>query len=148
MDRLMNHSEFVGVLRLRNRVTSADIVAHYALPHQRVLYAHFSPQTYQQPSEGSEGSVAPAPSSRLGLAVSKAVGNAVARNKVKRRFRVLAQRHQGVLPQGCDVILRARPSAAKADFDSLDAQVSKLFTKISQRDQKSSLSAQAQNGDK
>lgn len=128
VERLKNHSEFVGVLRLRNRVTSADIVAHYALPHQRAAYCR-TPEAL----EHSEGSVAPAPSSRLGLAVSTAVGNAVTRNKVKRRFRILARRYQETLPQGCDVVLRARPSAAAADFASLEAQVDKLFHKIAQR---------------
>jgi ribonuclease P protein component len=80
-----------------------------------------------------EASADNAPVSRLGLAVSKSVGNAVTRNAVKRRFRVLARRYEAYLPEGSDVVLRARPTAASADFSALDEQVQRLFTKISQR---------------
>ncbi|MCI1984424.1 MAG: ribonuclease P protein component [Bifidobacteriaceae bacterium] len=139
MERLKNHSEFVGVLRLRNRVTSADIVAHYALPHQRTRYLR--PKTHVVTESSalltSTETSATAPDfgdiSRLGLAVSKAVGNAVTRNKVKRRFRVLARRYEAYLPAGSDVVLRARPRASAADFSDLDAQVHKLFMKIADR---------------
>lgn len=137
MERLRNHSEFVGVLRLRNRVTSADIVAHYALPHQRSRYAR--PLTNVRDSqvcrEGTQESVqvADTRTNRLGLAVSKAVGNAVTRNKVKRRFRILARRYESYLPTGCDVVLRARPQASSTDFESLEAQVKRLFIKIHDR---------------
>lgn len=70
---------------------------------------------------------------RLGLAVTKSVGNAVKRNAVKRRFRVLARKYENTLPSGCcvDVVMRAKPCAYSADFQDLDYQVEKLFTKIS-----------------
>ena len=45
---------------------------------------------------------------RMGLAVSKAVGNAVTRNRVKRRFRVLARRYEDMLPMQCDIVVRAK----------------------------------------
>ena len=57
---------------------------------------------------------------RVGLVVSKAVGNAVTRNRVKRRLRHLAAQHlvgprsvAGGSP-GVDVVLRALPAAASA----------------------------------
>lgn len=67
---------------------------------------------------------------RLGLAVSKSVGKAVVRNLVKRRFRVLASKYESLLPCYCDVVLRAKPSAANATFASLNQQVEKLFINI------------------
>ena len=67
---------------------------------------------------------------RLGLAVSKTVGKAVVRNKVKRRLRVIAKDCESLLPSGCDVVLRAKPTAAEVSFDSLLKQVQKLFCKI------------------
>lgn len=44
--------------------------------------------------------------------VSKAVGNAVVRNRVKRRLRHLMSAHLTALPAGTSVVLRALPAAA------------------------------------
>lgn len=62
--------------------------------------------------------------------MSKSVGNAVVRNTVKRRFRVLAHRFEGSLPQSCDVVLRARPTAARTPFANLEVQVDEIFQRI------------------
>jgi ribonuclease P protein component len=56
---------------------------------------------------------------RVGLVVSKAVGNAVTRNRVKRRLRHLAAQHllasaAASSAPGVDVVLRALPEAAAA----------------------------------
>ncbi len=51
---------------------------------------------------------------RVGLVVSKAVGNAVTRNRVKRRLRHLALPHLASTPAGVDVVVRALPPAAQA----------------------------------
>ena len=51
---------------------------------------------------------------RLGLAVPKSIGNAVQRNKIKRRIRELWRaRLQGV-PVGCDYVLVVRPGLVEA----------------------------------
>jgi ribonuclease P protein component len=49
---------------------------------------------------------------RVGLVVSKAVGNAVVRNRVKRRLRHQIAPHLDTLPVGTSVVLRALPAAA------------------------------------
>ncbi|SDJ00040.1 ribonuclease P protein component [Arthrobacter cupressi] len=57
--------------------------------------------------------------SRFGFIVSKAVGNAVTRNLVKRRLReaaALALKDQGT---GLAVVVRALPAAASADWEQL-----------------------------
>lgn len=74
---------------------------------------------------------------RLGLAVSKSVGHAVTRNAVKRRFRVLAKQYEHLLPEHCDVVMRAKPSAAEATFASLDGQVASLFSAVARKAAKS-----------
>lgn len=116
MERLKSHREFVTVLKCRRRVTDSDIVAHYLVR-----------------DDVSDTQPAAETSRRLGLAVSKSVGNAVMRNTVKRRFRVLATRYQSSLPASCDVVLRAKPSAANASFSSLDQQVGRLFADIARK---------------
>jgi ribonuclease P protein component len=51
---------------------------------------------------------------RVGLIVSRAVGSAVTRNRVKRRLRAAMQSRVDALPGGSLVVLRANPPAATA----------------------------------
>jgi ribonuclease P protein component len=54
--------------------------------------------------------------SRAGFIVSKAVGNAVNRNRVKRRLRHLAAAALPSAPFSVDVVVRALPPAPTADL--------------------------------
>jgi ribonuclease P protein component len=57
---------------------------------------------------------------RLGLAVSKAVGIAVVRNRVKRQIRELFRRRKVLVPPGYDLFVRALPASAAASFETLE----------------------------
>lgn len=57
---------------------------------------------------------APAPA-RVGFVVSKAVGNAVRRNRVKRQLRHLAAAELAHTEPGVDLVVRALPAAAAAE---------------------------------
>jgi len=60
----------------------------------------------------------PAPDGpRIGFVVSGALGNAVTRNRVKRRLRHLAMAHVADTPAGIDVVVRALPRAATDPAD-------------------------------
>ncbi|GAA1980637.1 ribonuclease P protein component [Isoptericola halotolerans] len=59
----------------------------------------------------------------IGLVVSKAVGNAVHRNLVKRRLRGAAATPARDLPADALVVLRALPAAATADYGRLERDV-------------------------
>jgi ribonuclease P protein component len=50
---------------------------------------------------------------RVGFVVSAALGNAVTRNRVKRRLRHLAAAHLADTPDGIDIVVRALPRAVK-----------------------------------
>ena len=54
------------------------------------------------------------PLSRLGIAVSRRIGNAVVRNHIKRCIRETFRRHKALLTPSCDVVCVARRSAAGA----------------------------------
>lgn len=58
---------------------------------------------------------------QVGFVVSKAVGGAVVRNTVRRRLRGLVMEHIDAVPQGADVVVRALPDAAAADYATLGA---------------------------
>jgi len=61
--------------------------------------------------------------SEVGFVVSRAVGSAVVRNRVKRQLRHLMRSHVERLPAGCRVVVRALPSASDASAASLDAEL-------------------------
>ncbi|MEV8516194.1 ribonuclease P protein component [Dactylosporangium sp. NPDC051484] len=59
-------------------------------------------------------------SARAGFVVSKAVGNAVVRNAVKRRLRHLVRARIAALPAGSVLVVRALPEAAGLRYDMLE----------------------------
>lgn len=66
------------------------------------------------------------PGLRVGIVVSRKVGNAVVRNRVRRRLReglraLLAERadRSDGGPAGVDLVIIARPEAARADYAAL-----------------------------
>ncbi|MGO4604265.1 ribonuclease P protein component [Terrabacter sp. 2YAF2] len=66
---------------------------------------------------------------RVGFVVSKAVGNAVVRNRTKRRLRASVAARLSRLPTGLDVVVRANPAAATASWDELDLAVARQLDK-------------------
>jgi ribonuclease P protein component len=60
---------------------------------------------------------------RVGFVVSRAVGGAVARNKVRRRLRHIARGYIGSLPEGSLLVVRANPRAATARQADLAAEL-------------------------
>ena len=80
----------------------------------------------QRPS----GAAAPgmgAGGARVGIAVSSKVGQAVVRNRVKRRLREAIRKHLANLGPGWDIVLNVRQAAKAVDFSVLDETVAKYF---------------------
>jgi ribonuclease P protein component len=70
---------------------------------------------------------------RLGLAVPKAAGNAVARNKIKRQLREVWHERLEQVPSGRDYVLIAKPGLSEAiaanGFDWLGERVDEVLSK-------------------
>jgi ribonuclease P protein component len=58
----------------------------------------------------------------LGLSVSKKVGTAVKRNRVRRRLKEIFRSSADDLPGGLDFVISARPAAAEASFEELNEE--------------------------
>ena len=56
---------------------------------------------------------------RLGLVTSKKVGNAVCRNKAKRRLREIFRTNKHKMTKGLDIIFILKPVITTVDYDKL-----------------------------
>ena len=72
----------------------------------------------------------PADPARVGLVVSKAVGNAVVRNQVSRRLRHQMQTRVERLTPGSLLVLRAQPAAASASSAELAADLDRVLDRL------------------
>ena len=115
-DSLSNH--FPTVLRVRKQ-TDFDRV------HRRHVYAADRALVVR----GCENGLT---HSRLGLSVSRKVGNAVVRNRWKRRIREAFRTTRGRLPEGLDLVVRPRRGAAP-DFEDIKASLPQLAHQLARR---------------
>jgi ribonuclease P protein component len=71
---------------------------------------------------------------RVGLAIPRAVGPAVTRNRLKRQLRAVWGELEGEAPAGCDYVLVARPGLAEPaesrEHDWLVEQVREVLGKV------------------
>ena len=70
---------------------------------------------------------------KVGFVVSRAVGSAVVRNRVKRRLRELMRRRMASLPGGSLLVVRAHPAAAGARQADLAADLDLVLGRLLRR---------------
>ncbi len=94
--RLRRSSDFASTVRGGRRASRGSVVVHVTKP------ANVSDEP-----------------AKAGFVVSKAVGGAVVRNKVKRRLRHLVAERIGDLPLGCQLVVRALPAAGLTAYQQM-----------------------------
>jgi ribonuclease P protein component len=104
--RLRDSDAFRRTVRFGRRAGSAALVTHLLV--------------------GDVDSAAAAPA-RVGFVVSKAVGNAVVRNRVRRRLRHLVAPLVMTLPPGSELVIRALPASASMDSAELGAELARCL---------------------
>jgi ribonuclease P protein component len=100
--RLLRRGEFVRIQQHGRRVHTAHFVVLFLRAVRSAV------------STGAAG-----PAVRLGVTVGRRVGCAVQRNRIKRVVREVFRKNRALFPNGCDVVLVARPGADRLDYSSV-----------------------------
>ncbi|WP_274994654.1 ribonuclease P protein component [Promicromonospora iranensis] len=99
--RLRRSVDFERTVRRGTRAGRSTVVVHLLMPDENV---------------SDTGSGTP----QVGFVVSKAVGNSVQRNLVKRRLRAAAAEQLSVLPSASRAVVRALPASSSATYTDLE----------------------------
>lgn len=109
----------VKAMRLRRRQDFLAVQRSGTKIHGRAFLALVAPSPQPSVDRG-----------RLGVTVTKRVGNAVTRNRIKRLVREWL-RCNGWVPAGCDVVLVAKEAAAQVRvLDDVAADLARLRERI------------------
>jgi ribonuclease P protein component len=114
--RLRKHADYQRVYTSSRKQFSKQMTFFYSL----------------RPPEGPDGKArrSDTPGPRIGLTVGKVLGNAVERNRIKRRLRECVRRHAPAITWPVDVILHPRRTVLEMDPRKLDAEVAQIFATI------------------
>lgn len=107
-------------LRLRRRWEFLRVQSGGAKRHTR----HFLVLVARQPS--SVVTAGP----RFGITVTRKVGNAVTRNRVKRLLREALRHHRTTFPAGHDIVWIAKRNAAELTQDDAMAEVAQIAPQL------------------
>lgn len=66
---------------------------------------------------------------RIGISVARRAGNAVQRNRAKRRLRAIIRSLVGGFPQGYDIVVVGRPGVASVSYQELASTVQELLSR-------------------
>jgi ribonuclease P protein component len=67
---------------------------------------------------------------RVGLTVSRALGGAVERNRIRRRMREAARLNLKALPLAVDIVINPKKSVLKTEFSTLTEEVRRAFEAV------------------
>ena len=67
------------------------------------------------------------PQSRFGFSIKRALGRAVARNRIRRRVREIVRCHQQEIAAGWDIVIHPKSTVSSAPFATLTNELLKLL---------------------
>ncbi|WP_125568510.1 ribonuclease P protein component [Nocardioides baekrokdamisoli] len=108
--RITEPAEFRTTVRAGRRCGGALLTVHLASP--------------------SVDDTGEADAARVGFVTSKAVGSAVARNRVKRRLRELARTELDSLPPGSRLVVRAQPASGASSYEELRGEFRRCLDRV------------------
>jgi ribonuclease P protein component len=124
--RLRRRDEFAAVVKTGRRAGRGCLVVH-VLPSVPAPTDAVSPDAVLPDTRSSDVAVRESPV-RVGFVIPRAVGNAVARNQVRRRLRHLVRDRISGLPAGTDVVVRASAGAAACSYEQLGMDLAAAMT--------------------
>jgi ribonuclease P protein component len=117
--RLTATSEFTSTTRAGRRAGTRTLVVHLAA---------------RQPVETPLTQFGADDAPRVGFAVARTVGNAVRRNRVKRRLRHLLREQLSRLPRSADLVVRALAPSSEASYADLGRDLDKALGRLGVQD--------------
>lgn len=76
--------------------------------------------------------------SRLGVTLSRKVGNAVVRNLARRRLREIFRRNRALREAGLDIVVHGRPEIAWVPLEALRSEIEKGMVRFAQQEKRRS----------
>lgn len=121
-DRLLDSRDYRRVLRGGKRRADPALVVVTAPPRP-------APERRAGGKARSDGDLRDpgAAGPRLGITIGRRVGNAVVRNRFKRRVRAWFRAHRDELAGGPDLVVIARPPGAGLSGEALDRRLARLL---------------------
>ncbi|CKI68991.1 ribonuclease P protein component [Mycolicibacterium smegmatis] len=117
-NRMRRSAEFSVTVSRGVRAAQPDVVVH---------------ALRLESNAGNAGDDGDANGPRIGLIVSKAVGNAVERHRVSRRLRHVAKTFVSGLDPADLIVIRARPSSRDATSSRLERQLGQALERVSSK---------------
>ena len=116
-NRLRKHADYQRVYKASRKRFGKQMSYFFLLRQPELLREN---STLRQPDACA----------RIGLTVSRAMGNAVQRNRIKRRMREAVRREIGTLQLPVDVVLHPDRRVAEVEFSLLERDIAHIFHAI------------------
>ncbi len=115
--RLLRHADFERVYKQGRRHFSASMTVFY----------------WPRPEPGIAAGKPVAPGMRIGFTVSRALGGAVQRNRMKRRLREAVRLTRPAVSPSADVVINPKKSLLTVEFAAVVNEVSRAFVVIEEK---------------